>query len=308
MNERCFQRSRRAFVRNGSLFLLGAPSVTCCRVAESSAADSFLRNGVTAHRGNSGEFPENTLPAFQSGIDVGADWIELDILRTQDGKLVVIHDRSTGRVGDKNLGVVESTYEELQTVDVATDFRRRSGKAVAECPPQRIPLLKDVLRLVMAQAQTRASIQPKMNCVADAMALVRSLGAERWVGFNDGNLEYMAEVKRLAPDIPVFWDRGGNTDVDDDIAAATQHGFESVVLHHGGITAEKARKLKAAGLEAGVWTVNDRPTLLRLLAMGVERIYTDEPRLLLAIHAEQRFRPVPCAGDSLKDAATRPIE
>ena len=48
----------------------------------------FLANGVTAHRGNSGEFPENTLPAFKSGIEAGADWIELDIFRTKDGKLV----------------------------------------------------------------------------------------------------------------------------------------------------------------------------------------------------------------------------
>ncbi len=75
---------------------------------------AFLRNGVTAHRGNSGEFVENTLPAFQSGIELGADWVELDIFRTKDGQLVVLHDRTTGRVGDKNLVVAESTYEELR--------------------------------------------------------------------------------------------------------------------------------------------------------------------------------------------------
>ena len=43
----------------------------------------FVSNGVTAHRGNSSDFPENTMPAFQSGIDVGAEWIELDIFRTE---------------------------------------------------------------------------------------------------------------------------------------------------------------------------------------------------------------------------------
>lgn len=89
---------------------------------------SFLLNGVTAHRGNSGEFPENTMPAFESGIEVGADWIELDILRTRDGQLVVIHDETTSRVGDKMLIVSESTYDELVTVDVASGFRRRTGQ------------------------------------------------------------------------------------------------------------------------------------------------------------------------------------
>ena len=248
---------------------------------------SFLSNGVTAHRGNSGDFPENTIPAFQSGIDVGADWIELDILRTKDGQIVVIHDRTTKRVGDQDLVVAESTFEELATVDVAADFRRRMKSTANECPPQRIPLLKDVLLLVMEQGRTRVSIQPKMACVADAVALVKELKAERWVGFNDGNLKYMAEVKRLAPDIPVFWDRGASTEIDEDIRIARQHGFESLVLHHSGVTPEKVRKIKAAGIEVGAWTINDQATMTRLVSAGVERLYTDHPRLLLTLKQNQ---------------------
>lgn len=250
--------------------------------------NSFLNNGVTAHRGNSGDFPENTLPAFESGIEVGADWIELDIFRTKDGKLVVIHDRTTARTGDKNLGVTDSTYENLLTVDVATDFRNRTGKTIDNCPAQTIPLLEDVLRLVMKQNRTRISIQPKMDCVAEAVALVKSLKAERWVGFNDGNLQYMADVKRLAPEIPVFWDRGADTNIEEDIRIAHQHGFEALVLHHSGVTPEKVRKIKAAGLEVGAWTVNDGEAMEKLLNMGVQRLYTDHPRRLLALKAEDQ--------------------
>lgn len=246
---------------------------------------SFLSNGVTAHRGNSGEFPENTIPAFQSGIDIGADWIELDILRSKDGQLVVIHDTTTKRVGDQNLVVAGSTVAELAKVDVATDFRRRTKKGVEECPPQRIPLLKDVLLLVMKQNRTRVSIQPKMDCVADALALIKELKAERWVGFNDGNLTYMTEVKRLNRDIPVFWDRGANTDIDEDIRIARQHGFEALVLHHSGVTPEKVRKIKAAGIEVGAWTVNDKATMTHLLDIGVQRFYTDHPEVLLGLKA-----------------------
>ncbi|APZ96155.1 glycerophosphodiester phosphodiesterase family protein [Fuerstiella marisgermanici] len=249
-------------------------------------SESFPANGVTAHRGNSGEFPENTMPAFQSGINVGADWIELDILRTKDGQLVVIHDKTTNRVGDKNLVVSESTYKELTTVDVATDFRKRTGKTLDSCPPQQIPLLKDVLQVVIKQDRTRVSIQPKTDCVADAVAMIEELKAEKWVGFNDGNLAYMAEVKQLNSAIPVFWDRGKDTDIKEDIRIATHHGFESLVLHHEGITPEKIRMIKAAGIEVGAWTVNDATTMKRLLDAGVERLYTDHPRLLLSLMAQ----------------------
>ena len=251
--------------------------------AQPVSADTFLRNGVTAHRGNSSEFPENTMPAFRSGIEVGADWLELDILLSKDGKLVVIHDKTTKRVGDKNLTIAESTYAELKTVDVATDFRKQHRKTIQQCPPQTMPLLKEVLKLVQQQNHTRVSIQPKSNCVKQAIALVKQMQAERGVGFNDGNLNYMSQVKQLAPGIPVFWDRGANTKINDDIRIAKQRGFESLVIHYQGITTEKVRKIKAANLEVGAWTVNDLSLMKQLLKQGVERIYTDEPRQLLKL-------------------------
>ena len=258
--------------------------------------DSFLTNGVTAHRGNSGAYPENTMPAFASGIAIGADWIELDIFKTKDGKLVVVHDKTTGRVGDQNLVVADSTFEQLQTVDIATEFRRRTGKLKKECPVQRIPLLEDVLILVKKQDKTRVSIQPKMDCVPEAIALVKKMNAERWVGFNDGNLEYMAKVKQLAPEIHVFWDRGADTNIEEDVQIAIKHGFESLVINQQGLTAEKAEKVVAAGMEIGAWTVNDRETMQKLLNMGVQRIYTDYPGALLKLKSASKFRNVACEG------------
>ncbi len=258
--------------------------------------NQFLKNGVTAHRGDSGDFPENTLPAFKNGIDIGADWIELDLFRTKDGKLVVIHDSTTRRTGDKDFHVADSTYEELLTVDVATGFRKRTGKSMQQCPPRRIPLLEDVLRLVMRQNKTRVSIQPKIDCVADAVDLVKQMDAQQYVGFNDGDLSLMAEVKRLAPEIPVFWDRGAGTDIDADIATAKRLGFESLVINQAGITAEKIEKIQAAGLEAGAWTVNDQARMTQLLEIGVDRIYTDHPKTLLAIKHWQQPREIVCEG------------
>jgi glycerophosphoryl diester phosphodiesterase len=247
------------------------------------AAASFLSNGVTAHRGNSGEQPENTMPAFESGMELGADWIELDIFRTKDGKLVVSHDRNTGRAGDKDLAIADSTYNALQAVDVATDFRRRMGKTIVQCPPQRMPLLEDVLRVVVKQDRTRVSIQPKMDCVADAIGIIKAMKAERWVGFNDGNLKLMAKVKEIAPEIPVFWDRSAKANIDDDLRTAKEHGFETLVLHASIATPENVQKVKAAGFKVGAWTVNDRETMEKLLKLGVERIYTDHPRVLLEL-------------------------
>lgn len=272
------------------LFLL-----VCVNVAPTVAQGQISLNkqteiviGVTAHRGYSMAYPENTLMALQAGIDIGADWVELDIHQTSDGKIVVIHDKTTGRTGDKDLVVAATTYQDLLDVDVATDFRNRNGLTYEECPIQRIPLLEDALELIMKQGGTRVSIQPKTDCVSDAITIIKQVNATHMVGFNDGNLTFMSTVKHLVPEIPVFWDRPANTNIDEDIEIARKKGFESLVIHHSGVNNEKVQKIKSAGMEAGAWTVNDNDELTRLVRMGIDRIYTDNPELLISILREER--------------------
>lgn len=99
-------------------------ALACC-LGAATQNDLSPGHGVTAHRGNSGDQPENTMPAFQSGIETGCDWLELDVYRTKDGKLAVIHDRTTGRVGGKNLVVADSTDapRQLMAVKAARQFQ-----------------------------------------------------------------------------------------------------------------------------------------------------------------------------------------
>ncbi len=67
-------------------------------------------------------------------------------------------------------------------------------------------------------------------------------------------------------------------------------------MHVSGVTPEKVKKIHDAGLEAGAWTVNDRAAMIALLDMGIDRLYTDQPRQLLALHAGRSFRAVSCEG------------
>jgi len=246
------------------------------------AAQSFLHNGVTAHRGNAADYPQNTLPAFRSAIEMGADWMELDVRLTRDGKLAVIHDADTQYVAGVRVVVAASTYDQLKAIDVAARFRKAHHLTIEQCPKATIPLLADVLRLVTAQHHTRVSIQPKADCVPAIIALINEMDAAPWVGFNDGSLPWMSQAKQLAPQIPIFWDRH-RSDITADIATATQRGFESIVMHYKDVTPEKVAAIRAAGIEAGAWTVNDIPTMKRLLAIGIQRFYTDHPARLFEV-------------------------
>lgn len=73
---------------------------------------------LAAHRGDRFQYPENTMPAFQSAIDFGADMIETDIRMTKDGELILIHDRSMLRTTGIDQNVDELTLSEIKELKI----------------------------------------------------------------------------------------------------------------------------------------------------------------------------------------------
>ena len=69
---------------------------------------------IIAHRGFSGQYPENTLLAFAKAIETGAEMIELDVRLTADEQIVVIHDLDSSRTTDGTGPVDSYTLEELR--------------------------------------------------------------------------------------------------------------------------------------------------------------------------------------------------
>ncbi len=247
---------------------------------------SFLNNGVTAHRGYPEAYPENTFQGYVAAIELGADWIELDVFTSADGQLVVSHDARTGRFADRDLVISESTYAELATLDVAHSFREEHGLSKEEVPPARMPLLSEILEMVQSQDQTRASLQPKDDSTAAAVNMVREMGAQRWVGFNDGNLAKMSLVKELDPSIHVFWDLPAQGNLDEEIAIAEDRGFESLVVNRDRISPDVINRIKAAGFKVGAWTVSDTATMQRFIGWGIDRLYTDSADQAMLLFGE----------------------
>jgi glycerophosphoryl diester phosphodiesterase len=254
-------------------------------------ADGFRHNGVTAHRGDQAEAPENTLKAFADAIAAGADWVELDVYTTRDGQVVVSHDASTGRVADRDVKINDVTYDELRHVDVAASFRRRTGKTLEACPRTPPPLLTEALALIKRSPHVRLSIQPKDGSTPRAVELVKEAGVVGQVSFNDGVLAKMIKVKELEPRLRVHWDRPAKLNLDADLATAAQHKFEAIVVEQKGVTQDVVRRVKAAGFEMGAWTVNDPATARRFLDWGVDRIYTDFPRVILDLKRQRPASP-----------------
>src|SRR5437762_52379 len=99
---------------------------------------------VFAHRGGSALAPENTMAAFDNGLALGADGLELDVHLSRDGRVVVHHDRTLDRTTNLRGVVAGHTADELARADAGSRFQRNGsfpfrGRGIG------VPLLADVL-------------------------------------------------------------------------------------------------------------------------------------------------------------------
>jgi len=96
---------------------------------------------VAAHRGNVANFPENTMPAFRSAYDIGADMIELDLHMSKDKEIVIIHDDDLSRTSDVSGRIRDLTLEEIKRADVGI-------KRGEKFKNTRVPTLREFLDFV----------------------------------------------------------------------------------------------------------------------------------------------------------------
>lgn len=240
----------------------------------------FRYNGVTGHRGNPAEAPENTLDSFQNAVELGADFIETDVHRTRDGRLMLCHDADTARTCGVSMRFAEHDSAELRTLNASTDFNRNHETPYAAT---RIPFLEELFMLAERCPGIRLSLQPKCPYVEDICDAVKRAGMSSRIAFNDGNPEFLKTAKRLIPEALIFYDTFDAVQLTEGIELAKEYGFFGIVSHRDRMTPERVAAIRAAGLEPGVWTVNEPEEIRRFLDMGVFRIYSDFPAKVLEL-------------------------
>jgi glycerophosphoryl diester phosphodiesterase len=230
---------------------------------------SFL--GI-AHRGASGRAPENTHAAFAAALDLGAEAIELDCQLSADGELVVIHDETLDRTTDGRGPVGDRSAAELARLDAGSWF-------AAEFRGERIPRLVDVLaqlrghgtlNVEIKSARDLGVIEPKLA------ALVAAEHATEWVVFSSFHPAGVRNMRAAAP-----WARLGvlcdQEPLPDGLALAVELGAEVLIPGRRWVDGRVLAAAHARGLAVWVWTVNEPGEMRRLIALGVDAIFSDYP-------------------------------
>ncbi|MGE4422116.1 MAG: glycerophosphodiester phosphodiesterase [Pseudodesulfovibrio sp.] len=257
---------------------------------------------VCAHRGARALAPENTMLAAELGLVLGADFWEMDVQRTADGELVVIHDDDLGRTTDVSARpefcerapwpVRLFTQEELRTLDAGSWFAESDpygtiarGEArksdLGRMRGQRIPTLEEAL------AFTRRNDFPMnleikdleyapgdLTIVSQVLRQIREAKAGDLILVSSFNHDYLAEMRRLAPEIPVAALVEGShpENIEQylaDLGAVGYHPDEAI------LDEELVRRLTGAGIFVSPYTVNDMDRALALIDAGCFGIITD---------------------------------
>lgn len=153
-----------------------------------------------AHRGFSGKYPENTLLAFQKGIEAGADGFEFDTHLTRDGEIVIIHDERLDRTTNAQGFVKDYTLEELRKVDASKPF--------PECGFCGIPTLREYFELIrgrdlITNIELKNGIFWYEGMEEKVIAMIREYGLEERVILSSFNHRSVMKCKAPAPEDPL---------------------------------------------------------------------------------------------------------
>jgi glycerophosphoryl diester phosphodiesterase len=223
---------------------------------------------VIAHRGGRALAPENTLKAFQNAIALGVDWLELDVQRTQDGALVVIHDDTVDRTTNGTGAVRDLTLDQIRALD--------AGEG------EKVPTFEEVLQLAKSagiQIMPEAKDPEFYPGLGTEMAqAVTQAGDDQQTAIQSFDPGALAEVLAVNPQIklaPLFglWQFS---------LKDPQPSGSKMVLPMGEMVLLDPWMIKQAhdlGRQVFVWFgMIENPLVMRiLLAMGVDGLIVDDP-------------------------------
>jgi glycerophosphoryl diester phosphodiesterase len=231
---------------------------------------------VFAHRGGSALAPENTMDAFDRGLAVGADGLELDVHLSRDGVVVVHHDQTLDRTTSLKGPIADRTADELRSAAVPT----LADVLARYCAPRVIVELK-----VNSEALARAAVD-----------VVRRAGAVDRVCFGSFGWRVLRSVRSLEPAVATSAAR-------EEVRWALYRSWCRWPVHRVSYSGYQVPELAGrtrvvsprfveyahrSGLAVQVWTVDTEAAARRLLDWGVDAVITDRPDVVVPVVLSSR--------------------
>ena len=212
------------------------------------------------HRGAAGHAPENTLAAVRQGIELGVDYVEIDVRRTADGVLVALHDATVNRTTNGRGRVEALSLGEVRKLDAGNG--------------ERIPTVEEVLQ--MAGGRTGLMLELKVDGLAhltvQAVQKVQLDTPVIYASFLHKELTHVRAVETEAA-LMVLFDRLPRTPV----PYAMQYQPVYVGLRHDRATRPLVEAFHRENVKVWVYTANSLTDIARAISIGVDGVISNFP-------------------------------
>ncbi|MEC7637916.1 MAG: glycerophosphodiester phosphodiesterase [Verrucomicrobiota bacterium] len=251
--------------------------------------NAFSKPLIIAHRGASGEAPENTMVAFKLAWELGADGIEGDFHLTRDGHIVAIHDKDTNKVtkGKNKLIVKKTSLKELQGLDVGSWKNETYSKA-------RIPTLEDVIdslpegtkffieikcgteimkpliKVIDLKVKERPILKTNISFISFDKDVIKSCRTQ-WPDIEANYLESYKKIKGISKWAP------NENEVFRLLKLSLASGI-GTQANKEVLNPKFIKRLRQNQLSFHCWTINDIETARHFRDLGVDSITTDFPK------------------------------
>jgi len=255
---------------------------------------------LIAHRGGAGLAPENTMAAFEAAVDLwGADMLEMDVHRSADGRIVVIHDPTVDRTSNGSGAVADLTWDELRELDAGHHFVDPLGEHSFRGAGVGFSLFDEVLERF---PRIRINVEAKAKGATGALVeSIRRHGAAHRVlvaateegarGVHHGYEGPSSASRRQLRIAHTLLRMGlGRFHVPDTDALQLPDVWKGRRI----VTPSLVAWAHQHNLPLHVWTIDEEEDMHRLLSWGVDGIQTDRPdRLARVLHERTGRAPPP---------------
>ena len=239
---------------------------------------------ITAHRGASAFYPENTMAAFRGALEQGADWVELDVQQTSDGQIVVLHDANTRRTTGVYGNVWNMTYEQVSQLDAGRLFS-------PEFAGEPIPLLSEVAAFAR-DTGLRLNIELKptgheTDFEQGVVDIVNEYGiADRCV-ITSQVYSVLERVKACDESITTVYVTSLAYGKINHLSCADHFSVQSTSVTPGLVS-----HVHSSGRQIYAWTVNTESGINRMIERNVDNIITDNIPMARQCVMESRYSPL----------------
>jgi len=235
---------------------------------------------IIGHRGYRAAYPENTLIGFRAAADAGVQMIELDVTLTRDRKIVVIHDDTLDRTTDGSGRVCDFSLAQLKQLDAGSWFH-------ACFAGERIPTLAEVLDMAAGRVMVNIEIKPEAfepSAPADAieyqvMDLVQERSAGNAVLISSFEHRILERIS-LFPDPPALGVLTEKMSAEEIIPLCQKIQAFCWNPDYFCVNRQEINRMHQAGCRVFPYTVNQRKEIEKLLEMGADGVFTDDPMLM----------------------------